>query len=267
MGKIKKDSLGDRMKQYESVNDTMLVPKMPFIIRVDGKAFHTFTKGLAKPFDEIMQYAMLKTTESLCKDIPGAVIGYTQSDEITIVCKYTDRIVSQAWFNGRIEKIIAISASKATKYFNKYFFEACENFDKLGVDIGYFLDKANIYMRKYFNAEFDSRVFNMPEWDCINTVIWRQQDATRNSVEAVGHANFSANELHKVTCDGIKEKLMSEKGINWEQDFDAYEKYGAFCIKKLADNGRSKWIADRNWAFIVQNDRKLFAEITGLSED
>lgn len=94
MGKIKKDSIGDRQKQYEAVNDRILVPKMPFIIRVDGKAFHTYTRGFVKPFDEIMCNTMIEVTRKLCEEIPGAVLGYTQSDEITIVCKYTDRIKS-----------------------------------------------------------------------------------------------------------------------------------------------------------------------------
>lgn len=276
MGKITKDSLGDRMKQYESVNDNILVPKIPFIIRIDGKAFHTFTRGLDKPFDVILQTAMLNTTESLCKDIPGAVIGYTQSDEITIVCKYSDRIRSQAWYNGRIRKIETIAASKATKYFNKHFFDEISRFRN---DIEFGLvnrdESTNIdlhkklvtYERKLFLAEFDARVFNVPEWDCINNIIWRQQDAIRNSVEAVGHANFSTKELYKVNCENIKVKLLNEKGIDWETTLDAYEKYGAFCIYNTDKLGRNKWTIDREVKFIVQDERDRFKELTGLIED
>ena len=232
MGKIKKDSLGDRQKAYEAVNDRMLVPKMPFIIRVDGKAFHTYTRGFVKPFDNIMGITMIEVTKKLCEEIPGTVLGYTQSDEITIVCKYTDRIVSQAWFNGRVRKIETIAASKATKWFNKIFSEKVhdyiENFE--GTE-EYKNTLRLFYNKKIGMAEFDARVFNIPEWDCINNVIWRQQDATRNSVEAVGHANFSTKELHKVNCDGIKEMLLKQKNINWETDFTPYQKYGAFCYK------------------------------------
>ena len=133
MGKIKRDSLGDRMKQYEAVNDRTLVPKIPFIIRVDCRAFHTYTRGFTKPFDSIMCETMIEVTKKLCEEIPGTVIGYTQSDEITIVCKYTDRIVSQAWFNGRIRKIETIAASKATKWFNKIFSEKVDDYiEKFG---------------------------------------------------------------------------------------------------------------------------------------
>lgn len=275
MGKIKKDSLGDRQKAYEAVNDRMLVPKMPFIIRVDGKAFHTYTRGFVKPFDNIMGITMIEVTKKLCEEIPGAVLGYTQSDEITIVCKYTDRIVSQAWFNGRVRKIETIAASKATKWFNKIFSEKVhdyiENFE--GTE-EYKNTLRLFYNKKIGMAEFDARVFNIPEWDCINNVIWRQQDATRNSVEAVGHANFSTKELHKVNCDGIKEMLLKQKNINWETDFTPYQKYGAFCYKiketkKVKDKTveRTLWYCNPYEEYIITEDRNRFRVLTDLSED
>ena len=300
MGKIKKDSLGDRQKSYEKVQEHYLVPKMPFIIRVDGKAFHTYTRGFKKPFDNIMGRSMKRTMQSLCEDIPGAVLGYTQSDEITIVCKYTDRIKSQAWFGGRVEKIIAITASKATKYFNKYFIEEVERLEdfnrekslELSKTIGKYginseqvevlrseadLDSEKlykVYLRKIGEAEFDSRVFNIPEWDCINNVIWRQQDCIRNSVEMVGHANFSAKELNKVNCEGIKDKLKHEKGIDWLNDFTPYQRVGAFCYKLYKETEyhgvktqKSIWVTTDNKEIIVQNNRDWFSIVTGLSED
>lgn len=285
MGKIKKDSLGDRMKQYEAVNDRILVPKMPFIIRVDGKAFHTYTRGLKKPFDEILGNTMREVTTKLCEEIPGAVLGYTQSDEITIVCKYTDRIVSQAWFNGRVRKIETIAASKATKWFNKLFTENMVKYEieytrkimhREATDItkeAY--KKYDAALRKKAGlAEFDARVFNLPEWDCINNVIWRQQDAIRNSVEMVGHVNFSTKELHKVNCDGIKKMLKEQRGIDWEKDFNCYQKYGAFCYKvetqkeiKGKTVTRNEWYCNKYEEFIVQEDRARFAVLTDLRED
>lgn len=306
MGKIKKDSLGDRQKAYEAVNDRILVPKMPFIIRVDGKAFHTYTRGFVKPFDEIMCKTMIEVTKKLCEEIPGAVLGYTQSDEITIVCKYTDRIKSQAWFNGRLRKIETIAASKATKWFNKIFSEKVtelrnefwlkirngayelyaevfnaesqEKADKLAEKIANnaVKEKTNfdLYVRKAGLAEFDARAFNIPEWDCINNVIWRQQDATRNSIEAVGHANFSTKELHKVNCDGIKEMLLKQKNINWESDFTPYQKYGAFCYKiqetrtiKGETVERTLWYCNPYEEYIITEDRNRFRVLTDLSEN
>lgn len=286
MGKIKKDSLGDRMKQYEAVNDRILVPKMPFIIRVDGKAFHTYTRGLKKPFDTILGDTMREVATKLCEEIPGAVLGYTQSDEITIVCKYTDRIVSQAWFNGRVRKIETIAASKATKWFNKLFTENVMNYEiEIRQKIALYKEASDIdkdAYRKYDTvlrkkagmAEFDARVFNVPEWDCINNVIWRQQDAIRNSVEMVGHANFSTKELHKVNCEGIKKMLKEQRGIDWEKDFNCYQKYGAFCYRietqkevKGKTVTRNEWYCNKYEEFIVQEDRARFAVLTDLMED
>lgn len=275
MGKIKKDSLGDRMKQYEAVNDRTLVPKIPFIIRVDGKAFHTYTRGFTKPFDSIMCETMIEVTKKLCEEIPGTVIGYTQSDEITIVCKYTDRIVSQAWFNGRIRKIETIAASKATKWFNKIFSKKVDDYiEKFEGTEEYKNTLRIFYNKKIGMAEFDARVFNIPEWDCINNVIWRQQDAIRNSIEAVGHANFSTKELHKVNCDGIKEMLLKQKNIDWENDFTPYQKYGAFCYKIYETKEineqivrRSKWLINKYETHIIQDERQWFSNITSLSEE
>lgn len=274
MGKIKKDSLGDRQKAYEAVNDRILVPKMPFIIRVDCKAFHTYTRGFVKPFDNIMGITMIEVTKKLCEEIPGAVLGYTQSDEITIVCKYTDRIVSQAWFNGRVRKIETIAASKATKWFNKIFSEKVHDYIENFEGTKEYKNTLRLfYNKKIGMAEFDARVFNIPEWDCINNVIWRQQDATRNSVEAVGHANFSTKELHKVNCDGIKEMLLKQKNINWESDFTPYQKYGAFCYKiketkKVKDKTveRTLWYCNPYEEYIITEDRNRFRVLTGLSE-
>lgn len=274
MGKIKKDSLGDRQKAYEAVNDRILVPKMPFIIRVGGKAFHTYTRGFVKPFDNIMGITMIEVTKKLCEEIPGAVLGYTQSDEITIVCKYTDRIVSQAWFNGRVRKIETIAASKATKWFNKIFSEKVHDYIENFEGTKEYKNTLRLfYNKKIGMAEFDARVFNIPEWDCINNVIWRQQDATRNSVEAVGHANFSTKELHKVNCDGIKEMLLKQKNINWESDFTPYQKYGAFCYKiketkKVKDKTveRTLWYCNPYEEYIITEDRNRFRVLTGLSE-
>lgn len=255
--KYKKDSLGNRMKQYEAVTEHYLVPKLPFIIRVDGKAFHTFTKKFEKPFDAVIEQTMRATMESLCKDIPGCVLGYTQSDEITLVCTYTDRIVSEAWFHGRIEKIVAISAAKTTKYFNKYFRE----------NIPMNVEK---YVKKLDEAEFDARIFNLPEWDCINNVIWRQQDAIRNSVEMVGHCFYSARELNHVNTTQIKEKLRVEHDIIWE-NYPDYNKQGVLCYKTQIEKEvhgktvvRNVWVQD---FVVLQENRTWFAEIAGLSEE
>lgn len=275
MGKITKDSLGDRQKQYENVADIKLVPKMPIIIRLDGKAFHTFTRGMDKPFDIVLGEAMQRTMLSLCKDVHTCVIGYTQSDEITLVLRLPDRIKSQSYMNRRIQKIASLTASKCTRYFNRYFIEESEKWisEALKKEVLSEKDKKliQLYRRKAHGAEFDSRVFNIPEWDCINNIIWRQQDAIRNSVEMVGHVHFSSKELHKVNVEQIKEKLEKERGIIWETDFTDYQHMGIFAIKKqyeIDTNGstvmRNKWELE---AIKVQDNRNWFKMVTGLSEE
>ena len=129
------------------------------------------------------------------------------------------------------------------------------------------------YGKKLGNAEFDARAFNVPEWDCINNIIWRQQDAIRNSVEMVGHCYFSAKELNKVNVEDIKSKLKSEKGIDWEKDFTDYQKRGACCYKQSEYRvTRTNEKVIRNFWYInemmpvVQNNREWFSEITGLVE-
>lgn len=274
MGKITKDSLGDRQKQYEIVSETQLVPKMPIIIRIDGKAFHTYTRGMKKPFDTVLGTAMKRTMQALCKDIHTCVFGYTQSDEITLILRLPDRIKSQSYMNRRVQKITSLTASKATKYFNKFFREEVESFEEklynMKTEEEYKLLK--LYLKKVGDAEFDARAFNVPEWDCINNVIWRQQDAIRNSVEMVGHANFSASKLHKVNVEGIKKLLIDEKGINWETDFTVYQKRGACCYRIACEHKsgdkiviRSKWEIDENMP-VIQESREWFNIITGLSE-
>ena len=117
-----RDALGDRMKEfYENRSKTKLTRKMPVIIRLDGKAFHTFTRGFKKPFDEIMIKTMQQTMQYLCENIQGCILGYTQSDEITLVLQDYYKLETDAWFDYDVQKIISISAAMATLAFNKYY--------------------------------------------------------------------------------------------------------------------------------------------------
>ena len=117
----KKDSLGDRMKEYENISRNYLTRRVPVIIRLDGKAFHTFTKGMKKPFDRLLMTTMQETMKNLCENIQGCVFGYTQSDEITLVLTDYATITTDAWFGYNIQKMCSISASIATLTFNKVF--------------------------------------------------------------------------------------------------------------------------------------------------
>lgn len=251
-----KDSLGDRMKQYEYVTRHYLTRKLPVILRLDGKAFHSFTRCFKKPFDEVFVKSMQDTMKYLCENIQGCVLGYTQSDEITLVLVDYQNREASAWFDNNIQKMASVSASMATLAFNRYFFAEVnmfcynngENYKKDSPELAL----CDIYRKAVTKgAMFDSRVFTLPKEEIINCLIWRQQDATRNSIQMVGQANFSHTQLHGKNCDDIQDMLMLEKGINWN-DFPTYLKRGSCCIKKPfkinegteQETVRNKWVID-----------------------
>jgi len=267
-------SLGDRMKEYENVYRVGLTKKLPVIIRLDGKAFHTFTRGMKKPFDKIMMETMQETMKYLCENIQGCVFGYTQSDEITLVLTDYATIDTDAWFGYSIQKMVSISASIATLEFNRVFkklvsnlrinlWENCsESWNTSNEDYKYceLMDKAT-----YRGAMFDSRVFTLPKDEVCNCLIWRQQDATRNSIESAGQSQFSHKELHKKTCNQIQEMLFSEKGINWN-DYPTSFKRGSACYKvpveinsdnlentNTKSTVRNKWIVDTEIPIFTQD--------------
>lgn len=240
-----KTTLGNRMKGYEAISKNFLARKTPVIIRVDGRAFHFFTRGLDKPFDKDFIKSMQETMKYLCENIQGCVLGYTQSDEITLVlCDY-QTYETDAWFGYNVQKLVSISASMATLAFNREIEKrAYETMGKLckaelNDEIDLYEKRYNLLIEKLNNgALFDSRAFSLSKEEVCNCLIWRQQDATRNSIQAVGQANFSQKELHKLSCNQIQNKLFSEKGINWN-DFSMPEKRGSCCIKTCG-----KWEID-----------------------
>jgi len=236
-----KSDLGNRMKAYENVSRNFLIKRMPVIIRLDGKAFHSFTKGFERPFDYIFLNTMQDTMKYLCENIQGCVLGYTQSDEITLVLIDYKRLNSSAWFDNNIQKMCSVSASMATMAFNKNF--------ELNVKSSLFKKETETYLKKVGTATFDSRVFNVPKEDVCNCLIWRQQDATRNSIQSVGQANFSQKELHKKSCNVIQDMLMEQKGINWN-DLPDMLKRGSCCVNAeyihLTEGVKSSWVVDVN---------------------
>ena len=226
------DDLGKRMKEYyEHVYRFGLTRRMPVAIRIDGKAFHTFTRGFQKPFDKVLVTAMQRTMKYLCENIQGCKLGYTQSDEITLILTDYDTLTTEAWFGYELQKMCSIAASMATMAFNKFFNEEVNNWyytcpidsnkDELWESYMKSIDKG---------AMFDARVFNIPKEEVCNLVYWRQLDAARNSIQMVGQANFSHSELQHKSCNMIQKMLMTEKGINWN-DFPTHLKRGSCCVK------------------------------------
>lgn len=239
-----KTTIGDRMKNnYENITRYYLTRRMPVIIRIDGKAFHTFTRGFKKPFDDVLVKTMQDTMKYLCENIQGCVLGYTQSDEISLVLTDYAELTTDAWFGNNLQKMCSVSASMATLAFNKFF---RENIDNWGYDNfpdfaeggtnkevdPSLLKQLDIYFSRRNTAMFDSRVFTIPKEEVCNYLIWRQQDATRNSIQSVGQANFSQKELNGKSCNDIQDMLMLQKNINWN-DYATTLKRGSCCIKKV----------------------------------
>jgi tRNA(His) 5'-end guanylyltransferase len=262
----KRDSLGDRMKgNYENRSKTYLVRRMPVIIRLDGKAFHTFTRGFNKPFDEVMMQTMQQTTLKLCQEIQGCVFGYTQSDEITLVLVDYNDINTDAWFDYSVQKMCSVASSMCTLYFNKIFAEM--------VDV--FIANSNVTpeeekLERVYNkaiekgAMFDARVFNIPVEEVTNCVLWRQQDATRNSISSLAQSKFSHKELQGKSSSQMQDMLMEKFGINWN-DLTIPEKRGTAVYKRTI-NDTTEWIVDYQMPILKGEDRNYVENLINVGE-
>ena len=265
MAKKLRDGLGDRMKEfYENRVKTKLIRRMPVIIRLDGRSFHVFTRGFAKPFDKRMIEAMQETTLELCKNIQGCVFGYTQSDEITLILVDYNDIDVSAWYDYETQKICSVAASMATLYFNRIFHnkirEFVNNHYKVIIDKETYGEElsnsVNELLRAYNNsielgAMFDARCFNVPISDVCNAILWRQQDASRNSINALGQKWFKHKELDGKNTSQVQDMLMEKYGINWN-NLSTVEKRGTAIIKD--ENG--KWFIDEEMPILKGEDRK-----------
>lgn len=274
------DALGDRMKNnYENRYRFYLTRRMPVIIRVDGNAFHTFTKGLKRPFDPVFMGIMQETCADLCKHIQGCVGGYVQSDEISLLLVDYTTITTDAWFDYNLQKICSLAAARATMTFNRLVSEAVE---ELMCDAAWchetgegdeqeYLKFHDIWEAKQNSAMFDARAFNIPKEEVCNYFIWRQKDATRNSIQSAGQAVFSHKELDRKSQSDIQEMLF-QKGINWN-DYSIPEKRGTFVkrykytiVNSFAENEEVReWRIDKNMPILTE-DRDYIDELVYVGE-
>ena len=297
-----RDDLGTRMKTfYEGIPKTRLMRRCPVAIRIDGKAFHIFTRGFNKPFDEVLIEAMQETMRYLCENIQGCVLGYTQSDEITLILVDYKKLNSSAWFDYEVQKMCSIAASMATMAFNNFFKEGItkENsaFTDEWSDNGDFnpkykdeeLNKLWITHKRASEkgAMFDARCFNIPKEEVTNLIYWRQLDASRNSIQMVCQANFSHKELQNKSCNQIQDMLMEQKGINWN-NLPIYQKRGSCCIKiknqidevmtneqqkfgedkvtKIVSIEKSRWIIDKEIPIFKGDNREYIDKLINVGE-
>jgi len=266
------DEIGTRMKKYyEEIPKTRLMRRCPVIIRLDMRAGHSYTKGFKRPFDDIFIKSMQDTAKYLCQNVQGAVMSYQQSDEISLLLIDYQTLNSQAFFDYEVQKVCSITASMATLAFNEAFEKNVYNLMHKTTENNQ--DDSDEYKEALLKAMtkgamFDSRCFNLVKEECANYFYWRQLDATRNSIQMVGQANFSHKELQGKSCNAIQDMLHEQRGINWN-DLPTYQKRGSCCIKieELAD-GAIKELGDgsgvynegdvirRRW--VIDNDIPIF---------
>lgn len=212
------DSLGDRMKEnYENRGRHMLVRRMPVIIRVDGRAFHTFTRGFNRPFDHKIINAMVDGARAVCEEAQGCKLAYIQSDEASFLLTDYDDLATDAWFGYVKSKVETIAASVMTAAFN-----VC-----LGPMMDHFLPRAH----------FDARSFNIPREEVANYFLWRARDWERNSLAMYCGSFFSHKQMHeKGKAD--KHEMLHGIGKNWATDLSPTERNGTWLAK-----GGGGWIA------------------------
>lgn len=221
---IMHSELGNRMKNsYEDRAKSSLLRRTPVIIRVDGKAFHTYTRGCAKPFDQDIINCMSGAAKALASELQGFKMGFVQSDEASFLLTDYDQLETEAWFDYKVQKMASVAASIMTAHFNAKVQDHLRYADSHQKD-------CNL---KSTPAFFDARVFNIPENEVANYFLWRAKDWERNSLQMYARANFSQKELHGKNRQGMHDMLHSI-GKNWTTDLTDQQKNGTWIAKNTS---------------------------------
>ena len=208
--KYKRDNFGDRMKTYERLAESQLITNLPIVVRLDGKSFSKYTSRLQRPYDLKLIELMQNTCKHLMKISHNIKIAYQQSDEITLII--SNDYDNPVEYSGRVQKLCSILAAECSVYFATH---------------AYILENA-----LHDHPVFDCRIFNVPDWvEASNAVLWREQDATKNSIQLAGQSNFSHKEMQGLKNNQVQEKLLLEKNINWN-DYPASFKRGSYIKRE-----------------------------------
>lgn len=239
---MSKDDLGNRIKNnYESISDARLTRRTPCILRVDGRAFSSLTSTMKKPWDTDFSACMWAAALALVEEIQGAKTAFCQSDEISVLITDYDTLQTSAWFDYRVQKMCSIAGSIATLAFTEKFRTAFPHLNK--------------------RPAFDCRVFSIPREEVTNYFIWRENDASRNSVSMLAQAHFSHKELQGMSCSKMQDMLMTFAGTNWNDQPIPFKR-GVCCVKKtfletLPDQNtvfeRSRWVVDQEIPIFSQD--------------
>lgn len=252
------------------------------------RAGHSFTKGFKRPFDEVFIKSMQNTAKYLCENIQNCKLSYQQSDEITLLLVDYDKLNTDCFFDYRVDKLCSIAASMATMVFNKFFEKYVNEYRFSKWDgISKYEDGTWGYIQTLLNAVdkgamFDARCLNIPKEEVTNNFYWRQLDASRNSIQMVGQANFSHKELQNKSCNDIQDMLMTQKGIDWN-DLPTYQKRGSCCVRnkiviesdgvmetvQLRDTSKSEneWIIDTDIPIFKGEGREYIDRLVFVGEE
>ena len=216
-------SIGDRMKEYEEVTTAAtLTRRVPVIIRLDGRAFHTFSRKLESPYDETFHECMCKTTMDVCKMAQGSRIAYHFSDEVSILVTDYQTVDTDPYFGYSLQKVLSVTASA----FTAKFADAC-------------LARGVKWCPPI--PQFDCRAFSIPTADVGNYFLWRQQDCTRNSIQSLARSMFSHKQLMNKNSSQMQDMMM-EKGVNWDKQPTKIKR--GISIFKLSGEDERGWVAD-----------------------
>ena len=237
------DDLGERMKTWYEDRARFYLPRRTnTILRVDGKAFHTLTKNCERPFDAVFAALMNEVAKTLCEEIQGAKLGFVQSDEVSVLLTDYDSIGTAAWFDGNVQKMTSVAAGIATKAFNsgaaRLAYEVLK--EKKDGQIGF--------------GTFDARVFTIPDpEEVVNYFIWRQWDATRNSILMAAQSMFERQAMHGQNCNKLQEMMYQRKNINWSTYYPTGFKRGRTVVR-VTGKKDVEWLDKRTGEKKVQKD-------------
>lgn len=247
-----KTSLGDRMKLFEGVSKNSLMCKTPVIIRIDGKAFHTYTRNplfkLEQPYSYVLKNCFERTVTHMIKTVQGCKLAYLQSDEVSFLLTDWEKFTTNSWFNYNVQKLCSITASMFTYYFN----ESVKIMLEMQKD-----SNPDIVHSQLLPALFDARAFNLPHHEVTNYFIWRQQDAVRNSINMLGQHYFSHKELMRKNTSEVQDMLMKAHNVNWNDVPVAFKRGSAIYTDYDAVNSYSYIWDGMDWR--ENNSSQVFA--------
>lgn len=205
MSKDTKDLMGNRFKAYEAASSMHMIPGIPKIIRLDGKAFHTFTKGCEQPYDWNIMSAMAAGAVAVMKEIGGSArLAYIQSDECSIVLNDKPRIESSPWFDNNLVKMATVSSSIMSVNFSWAYYEALASSGSQAGSV------------EFKPAYFDARIFPVPNvWEMHNAILWRQFDAIKNSKSQYARHYFSQKQVHEKNGEQKVQMMKDQHGFDW----------------------------------------------------